>query len=86
MQKCIVAIAVSVSMFQAVFGSVFEKTPSVHTGKAIQEAIDAVHNAGGGNVKLERAVYPSGTLYLKSKLQGRDPWKNENLLTLLFYF
>ena len=42
MQKSIVAIAVSVSMFQAAFGSVFEKTPSAHTGKAIQEAIDAL--------------------------------------------
>ena len=48
--------------------SAFEKTPSAHTGKAIQAAIDAVHNAGGGNVRLERAVYPSGTLHLKSNV------------------
>ena len=52
-------------------GSAFEKTPSAHTGKAIQAAIDAVHNAGGGNVRLERAVYPSGTLHLKSNVTRR---------------
>ena len=52
----------------ATSGIAFEKTPSARTGAAIQAAIDAVHNAGGGNVRLERAVYPSGTLYLKSNV------------------
>ena len=59
------AVALS---FQAASCSVIEKAPMTHTGAAIQAAIDAVHNAGGGTVKLERAVYPSGTLYLKSNV------------------
>lgn len=34
--------------------------------KAIQNAIDDCHQAGGGRVILEHGVYVSGTLYLKS--------------------
>ena len=65
MMKCISFVAVGL---MAAAGFAFEKMPSAHTGEAIQAAIDAVHNAGGGKVKLERAVYPSGTLYLKSNV------------------
>lgn len=34
--------------------------------KAIQSAIDCCHREGGGRVILEKGVYVSGTLYLKS--------------------
>lgn len=48
-------------------------TPSAHTGAAIQQAIDAAHAAGGGRVTLEKGVYPSGTLYLKSHVELHVP-------------
>ena len=48
--------------------------PEAHTGAAIQKAIDAAHAAGGGRVALERGVvYPSGTLYLKSRVELNVP-------------
>ena len=49
-------------------------TPAERTGAAIQKAIDAAFAAGGGRVVLERdAVYPSGTLYLKSHVELHVP-------------
>ena len=48
--------------------------PEAHTGAAIQKAIDAAFAAGGGRVALERgAVYRSGTLYLKSRVELNVP-------------
>ena len=48
--------------------------PEARTGTAIQKAIDAAFTAGGGRVALERgAVYPSGTLYLKSRVELNVP-------------
>ena len=48
--------------------------PEARTGAAIQKAIDAASAAGGGRVALERgAVYPSGTLYLKSWVELNVP-------------
>ena len=43
--------------------------PESQTGSAIQKAIDAASAAGGGVVRLEPAIYPSGTLYLKSNVE-----------------
>ena len=49
-------------------------SPEAHTGAAIQKAIDAAHAAGGGRVTLERGVvYPSGTLYLRSRVELNVP-------------
>ena len=49
-------------------------TPAERTGAAIQKAIDVAFAAGGGRVVLERdAVYPSGTLYLKSHVELHVP-------------
>ena len=49
-------------------------TPSERTGAAIQKAIDAAFEAGGGRVALEKdAIYPSGTLYLKSRVELHVP-------------
>ena len=42
--------------------------PEAETGAAIQKAIDLASAAGGGRVALKPAVYPSGTLYLKSNV------------------
>ena len=39
------------------------------TGKAIQAAIDAAAEAGGGRVVVPAGTYPSGTLYLKSHVE-----------------
>lgn len=48
--------------------------PEAHTGAAIQKAIDAAFASGGGRVALERGVaYPSGTLYLKSRVELNVP-------------
>ena len=48
--------------------------PEARTGAAIQKAIDAASAAGGGRVALERGVvYPSGTLYLKSRVELNVP-------------
>ncbi len=48
--------------------------PAAHDGASIQKAIDAAHAAGGGRVALERgAVYHSGTLYLKSRVELNVP-------------
>ena len=48
--------------------------PEAHSGAAIQKAIDAAYAAGGGRVALERGVvYPSGTLYLKSRVELNVP-------------
>ena len=47
--------------------------PVARTGVAIQRAIDEAAAAGGGRVVLERATYPSGTLYLKSGVELHIP-------------
>ena len=48
--------------------------PEAHNGAAIQKAIDAASAAGGGRVALERGVvYPSGTIYLKSRVELNVP-------------
>ena len=47
--------------------------PLEHTGAAIQKAIDAAGAAGGGRVVLDKAVYPSGTIYLKSRVELHIP-------------
>lgn len=47
--------------------------PEAKTGVAIQKAIDAVAASGGGVVRLERGVYPSGTLYLRSNVELNVP-------------
>jgi len=36
---------------------------------ALQAAIDACHDAGGGQVLVEPGVYRSGTLFLKSRVE-----------------
>lgn len=43
--------------------------PAAKTGAAVQAAIDAATDAGGGRVVLEKGVYPSGTIYLKSHVE-----------------
>ena len=48
-------------------------TPASRDGAAIQKAIDAANAAGGGVVRLERGVYESGTLYLKSGVELNVP-------------
>jgi len=47
--------------------------PKAHTGAAIQVAIDEAYAAGGGRVELEKCVYSSGTLYLKSNVELHIP-------------
>lgn len=48
--------------------------PEAKTGAAIQKAIDAAFAAGGGRVALEKgAVYESGTIYLKSRVELNVP-------------
>ena len=47
--------------------------PDSKTGVAIQRAIDAAAASGGGVVRLEPGVYPSGTLYLKSGVELNIP-------------
>ena len=47
--------------------------PESHSGAAIQKAIDAAFAAGGGVVRLEKSVYPSGTLYLRSNVELNIP-------------
>ena len=47
--------------------------PATRDGKGIQKAIDAAAAAGGGRVVLEKATYPSGTLYLKSNVELHLP-------------
>lgn len=44
-----------------------------HTGKAIQNAIDAAAAAGGGKVTLLPGDYLSGTIYLKSNIELHIP-------------
>ncbi len=39
---------------------------------------------GGDQARTEMRVEGHGENFVE--LQGRDPWKNENLLTLLCYF
>ena len=47
--------------------------PSGATGAAIQKAIDDANAAGGGRVVLERSVYASGTIYMKSGVELHIP-------------
>ena len=47
--------------------------PESHSGAAIQKAIDAASAAGGGVVRLEKFVYPSGTLHLRSNVELNIP-------------
>ena len=47
--------------------------PKEKTGIAIQEAIDAANQAGGGRVSLEPGVYLTGTIYLKSNVELHIP-------------
>ena len=48
--------------------------PEEKSGAAIQKSIDAAFAAGGGRVALEKgAVYNSGTLYLKSRVELNVP-------------
>ena len=63
-------IAIGFGLFGCV--SVREKLdfrPEEKTGTAVQAAIDAATAAGGGRVVLEKGVYPSGTIYLKSHVE-----------------
>ena len=53
-------------------GSRTDFVPDGRTGSAIQRAIDAAA-AGGGRVVLEKGVYESGTLYLKSHVELHVP-------------
>ena len=58
----------------AAFAHAADFVPEARTGAAIQKAIDAAFAAGGGRVALERGVvYPSGTLYLKSRVELNVP-------------
>lgn len=54
-------------------GSVADFVPDGRTGDAIQRAIDAANAAGGGRVTLERGIYESGTIYLKSHVELHIP-------------
>ena len=47
--------------------------PTEKTGKAIQTAINAANQAGGGRVVLEPGIYHSGTIYLKSNVELHIP-------------
>ena len=47
--------------------------PPTQDGVGIQAAIDAAAAAGGGRVVLEKAVYPSGSLRLRSKVELNIP-------------
>ena len=50
-----------------------DHTVTEKTGAAIQAAVDAAHNAGGGRVCLEPGVYLSGTICLKSNVELHLP-------------
>ena len=54
-------------------GSVADFVPDGRTGAAIQRAIDVANAAGGGRVTLERGIYESATLYLKSHVELHIP-------------
>lgn len=69
--KVLAAVAAVGVVPVALGGQVF--VPKAQTGAAIQSAIDAASAAGGGRVVLESAVYPSGTLYLKSNVELHLP-------------
>ena len=45
----------------------------IDSGARIQKAIDDANAAGGGRVVLEKAVYKSGTIYLKSHVELHVP-------------
>ena len=67
------AIVVLSCLVAAVAGAA-DFVPEERSGAAIQKAINAAFEAGGGRVALERgAVYPSGTLYLKSGVELNVP-------------
>ena len=67
----------STEMKKSAFGGtqVFKAdyVPKEKTGIAIQEAIDAANQAGGGRVSLEPGVYLTGTIYLKSNVELHLP-------------
>ncbi|MBE6397104.1 MAG: hypothetical protein E7046_08885 [Lentisphaerae bacterium] len=69
----LVACAGAFPAFPSFGAPVASFIPSAHTGTAIQQAIDAASAAGGGRVVLEKAVYPSGTIYLKSRVELHVP-------------
>ena len=66
-------IAIAAAAFAIASSEAADFTPSAHTGAAIQQAIDAANAAGGGRVVLEKAVYRSGTIYLKSHVELHLP-------------
>ena len=47
--------------------------PMEKNGMAIQAAIDAANQSGGGRVVLEPGIYPAGTIYLKSNVELHIP-------------
>lgn len=63
-----VAILFAAAFCESV-SAVADFRPDQPTGAAIQRAINQASAAGGGRVVLDRAVYPSGTLYLKSNVE-----------------
>jgi len=71
MKTVVGCIAVASAVLSGSAGVV--RVPAERTGAAIQRAIDEVSAGGGGRVALEKAVYPSGTLYLKSNVELHLP-------------
>lgn len=55
-------------IYNVVTGYGADKTGATKTSSAIQAAIDAAHNAGGGIVYVPAGVYKCGNLYLKSNV------------------
>jgi len=73
-QGILLSIAAAGLTVSAIPARAADFIPEARTGAAIQKAIDAAAAAGGGRVALERgAVYTSGTLYLKSRVELNVP-------------
>lgn len=73
-QNCIVlSVALTLASGCLSLGSRPDFVPEAKTGAAIQRAIDAAAAAGGGRVVLQRGVYESSTLYLKSRVELHVP-------------
>jgi len=68
-QNVVTCILVSVGMGMTVVAEGEETRVIEKNGAAIQRAIDEVAASGGGRVVLEKGVYETGTLYLRSGVE-----------------
>lgn len=73
MNRILIPLTAAVLAGCASFRTGTTYVPEAKTGAAIQKAIDAAASVGGGVVRLEKGVYPSGTLYLRSNVELNIP-------------